>query len=112
MYDSLNTYPLDLTTEKVKGKALEDRIDEIVGDSQAFVLTPLPGKLKLTRTQFESLLTSDRLQEMVEYNQFTGEIQPIKDALFKTKHNAMEVEVEEDNQWQNTEMLKHLDISE
>lgn len=112
MYDSLNTYQLDLTTERVKGKALIARIDEIVGDSQAFVLTPLPGKLKLTRTQFESLLTSDRLQEMVEYNQFTGEIQPIKDALFITKHNAMEVEVEEDNQWQNTEMLKHLDISE
>lgn len=112
MYDTFNTYQLDLTTEKLKGKALEDRIDEIVGDSQAFVLTPLPGKLKITRTQFESLLTSDRLQEMVEYNQFTGEIQPIKDALFYTPHNAMEVEVEEDNQWQNTEMLKHLDISE
>lgn len=112
MYDitGTQTSELDVTNEKTLGKALQERINEIVADSQAFILTPLPGRLLLTRTQFESLISAEALQEMVEYNQFTEEIKPIKDALFITPHNVMEVVVKDDEQWQNTEMLKHLNM--
>lgn len=88
---------LDMTHSSNRGKELVDEIVKVVGDSQAFILTPLPDELVLSPEQYTSVLPyEDYVQPMADYSMFLEQItEQSKEKLFYTPHNVMEVRVKE-----------------
>lgn len=83
----------DATVLQERGTALVKKVDELIGDSQAFIFTPLPSVILLTEDQYDSLLEADELEVMQDYSELMNKFTISKNKLFMTQHNAMEVEV-------------------
>lgn len=96
MYD---TNILDITSFKERGRPLVEKVIKIVGDSQAFILTPLPSVIKMNQMQFNSLVDQAELQDMVEVSALTGLFKPSDGKLFYTPYNVMEVKVVDEDSY-------------
>jgi len=82
---------LDATNIKARGERLIQEVVKIVGDSQAFILTPLPDSVLFTKEQLGTV--TDYLLYASKYSQFTDTVTLTEDRLLQTKWNVMEIEV-------------------
>jgi len=82
---------LDATNIKGKGASLVKAITDVIGDTQNFILTPLPDSLLLTRPQFDSI--TDFLAHASDYSLISNRIAISEDRLLQTKWNVMDIEV-------------------
>lgn len=84
---------LDITHLKLKGAALTQEIENMVGATQKLIIQPLPNELLMTQAQFEDLIkrTGKDFTEDEESNP-----QP-KEQIYRTKHNCMDIRVRDEN---------------
>lgn len=80
---------LDATNIKKRGESLIKEITKVIGETQNFILTPLPDSILFTRPQFYSI--TDYLAHASEYNQVSNKLRISEERLLQTKYNVMEV---------------------
>lgn len=80
---------LDITLEKKTGKDLSDFISDNVNSRGTFIIGNVPSVVKMTETQYKSLIGIEKLEEMKFINELTGVIKPLEEAkLFYTKQTT------------------------
>lgn len=80
---------LDITKQKETGQALYDFVCNTVNSKDTFLFGTIPDTLKMTATQYTSLLNQGALEEMQFMSELTGQIKPLEEAkIFRTKQET------------------------
>lgn len=83
--------PIDIRDWKHKGLELHKEIENAVWETQRLVMRPLPDRLIMTLAQFKDLnKATNNVGNMQDTN-----LQDTQDRFYYTKHNIMEVQVED-----------------
>lgn len=72
----------DVTAYKETGRDLVVKVVDELNESQAFILTPLPDTIKMTETQYNSLIDAEELEFMSEYSELLDQVKQSKSKLF------------------------------
>lgn len=72
----------DVTAYKETGKDLVIKVVDELNESQSFILTPLPDTIKMTETQYNSLIDAEELEFMSEYSELLDQVKQSKSKLF------------------------------
>ena len=75
--------PIDITDSKLKGKELQQQIEDEVSSTQSVIIQELPSELKMTKAQFDNLQATSGMMNSYIPDYY----------IYQTKLNVMEIKV-------------------
>lgn len=74
---------IDITDSKLKGKELQQQIEDEVSSTQSVIIQELPSELKMTKAQFDNLQATSGMMNSYIPDYY----------IYQTKLNVMEIKV-------------------